>query len=92
MHTPDTDVRVLTSDKNGIDNTRTRFVLQPYHIRLKHYIEAREKLFSDATLDEKLGKKYRRSTVRMRNFYKKLKRTRKLFISTIFINENDGRL
>lgn len=68
------------------------FNIRPLHERLKDYIKARFKIFNDTCLDKKVVKKYNRSTVRMRNFYNKIKHNQRSVISSIINSEKDGRI
>lgn len=74
------------------DEERKSVKIRPFHERLRDYIKVRTKIFSDAKLGAELVRKYKRSTVRMRNFYKKIKYTKRLFVSSIINCEKDGRL
>lgn len=65
---------------------------KPYHERVRDYIVLRSKLFSDPQLGKDIIRKYKRSTVRMRNFYKKIRNVQRKVISSIVNSEVDGRL
>lgn len=86
-----TNLQIMRNNSHSNDN-RILYPIRPFHKRLSEYIKARERIFQDKLLGEKLVTKYRRSTVRMRDLYKRIKRTKKLFISSIFSNSKDGRL
>lgn len=68
------------------------FRIRPLHERLNDYIKSRFRIFNDNELDPHLIRKYNRSTVRMRNFYKKIRKDQKRVVSSIINCEQDGRL
>lgn len=68
------------------------FNIQPFHLRLRNYIKTRDRIFSDKLLDKDIRRKYKRSTVRMRNFYKRIRKDHELCISSIINSDIDGRL
>ena len=63
------------------------YEIKPYHIRLKNYLAVRDRIFNDFP-----KAKYKRNTLRIRNYYKKLKNQKKLIINSVFNNNSDMRL
>lgn len=86
------EIKILKKPNTG-DFTKPNLMhIRPFHERFRDYLQVRDTIFSDAQLGTDLVNKYKRSTVRMRKFYKKLKYTKRLFISSIINSEQDGRL
>lgn len=62
--------------------------IKPYHERLAHYNEIRAKIFSEVTTLDRV----KRNTLRMRNYWHKIRSARKLLVSSVVDTQTDGRL
>lgn len=97
IYTPDLRLingytQILIRPENSGEKAPHSMTLKPFHERLRNYIKIRSRLFSDSKLGPEIVKKYKRSTVRLRNFYRKVKSSQKNIVSTIINSETDGRL
>lgn len=63
----------------------------PYHKRLQLYIQKRDEIFNVDAVAHISGKSTKRSTLRLRNYYKKRKISRSVLISAIISNPEDLR-
>jgi len=63
---------------------------QPYHIRAARYAAARQRIFGDVSSCIRV-RKTKRSTKRMRSFWKRVQGSRQKLISALFMN-SDNRL
>lgn len=79
------------TDPNENNFSRILYPTLPYHIRMQKYIEKRNEIFNVATIDQNFKSKPKRSTLRIRAYYKLRRRGRKLLISAIISSNTDNR-
>lgn len=63
---------------------RIIFPKLPYHKRWELYLKKRNEIFNVSTISENIGKPPKRSTNRLRQFYKRRKLCKKLLVSALF--------
>lgn len=63
----------------------------PYHERLQNYIKKRDEIFRLESLEKTIKTRPKRSTVRLRRYFKIRKISKKLLISAIISNQKDMR-
>lgn len=84
-----TIIKPDVNTKNSSSNIL--YPIKPYHERYKAYMERRKQLFSVFDLNSKPYRKPKRSTIRLRRYYRVRKQNSKYIISTIVNNPNDKR-
>lgn len=67
------------------------YPLRPYHERYREYVEARNRIFSVDSIAQNVNKRPKRSTLRLRNYFKLRKRAAKYVISGIVNCPHDKR-
>lgn len=83
---------VSLKDLNETDFSDLIFPKTPLHKKWQLYISKRNEIFNDSSISELKSKNSpKRSTLRMRNFYKNRKFGTKILISAIVNNTKDGR-
>ena len=80
---------ILKRENFEDDSEKVLYPKKTYHERMQNYIQVRNRIFKDF-VKEKVYKKPKRSTLRIRRFYKALKKARKLIISSV-LNSSDQR-
>lgn len=76
---------------NDSDYTKIIYPKMPYHQRWELYLAKRNEIFENASIDQLSYKRQKRSTIRLRRFYKTRKLCSKLLISAIITNRKDQR-
>lgn len=74
-----------------LDVNKIIFPKLPYHKRWELYRQKRDEIFNVSSLTTELVRKPKRSTLRMRKFYRNLKICRKFLVSTVVSNPTDMR-
>lgn len=97
-HTPSPIVILKRSEKSDYNhelNSNKNYPLLrpllPYHKRWKNYLEKREEIFNVSFIEKPTNSKPKRSTLRMRKYWKLRKCCRKFLVSAIMNNPRDGR-
>lgn len=67
------------------------YPIRPYHERWQEYITKRNAIFQVSSLTTCTAKRSKRSTIRLRNYYKNRKLSSKLIISSIIQGQKDKR-
>ena len=86
-------VQILKNNElnnNENENEKILYPIKPYHERLQNYMKIRNEIFNNNSPSLKLNK-IKRSTLRLRNFWKEIRKTKKLLVSSIFNNKSDLR-
>jgi len=65
------------------------YPIRPYHERLKEYLLAKDRIFGTNSCQVRSLPK--RSTKRIRNFWKAIRHTKRLLVSAIVNQKTDGR-
>ncbi|XP_067614213.1 uncharacterized protein PIP4K isoform X3 [Eurosta solidaginis] len=82
--------KILKRDIDSKYVDKLIYPLKPLHERIRNYIEARNRIFQDRSEPNKSSIKTKRSTLRLRRFWKAIKDRKKVLISSI-LNEEDAR-
>lgn len=70
---------------------RTLYPIRPYHERWKNYISKRNFIFNISSISTLTSKRPKRSTIRLRIYYKNRKMSSKFIISSIIHSQHDKR-
>lgn len=81
----------VKTTENSTDAFHIIYPKIPYHIKWEWYVTKRNEIFNDLPISEVSCKRQKRSTTRLRKFYKNRKICSKLLISAILSNSNDQR-
>lgn len=85
-------ITILKSDfSNSKPDHKTLFPIRPYHERYQTYMEKRNEIFTISELSIKAPKRVKRSTRRLRLFYKRRRKASTYIISAIVNNPSDRR-
>lgn len=84
------DLKVLERFQTP-NKDRILFPIRPYHQRMQEYIAKRNLIFSNSSLFFCPKKRPKRSTVRLRTYFKKRRITSKFIVSTVLKNTVDRR-
>lgn len=87
-------ITILPRPHTLVENKKNHSVLYPklpYHKRCELYYQKRDEIFNVSEVSTCTQRKTKRSTLRMRNFYKIKGMCRRLLISTIISNPTDMR-
>lgn len=80
----------LKNDKD-IQNGKHLYPIIPYHIRLQKYLDTRKFLFEASAINNIPVRRPKRSTIRLRTYFKNRKITLKYIVSAIINNSSDKR-
>lgn len=78
-------------ENDSEDTSKIIYPKLPYHVRYNKYLTKRNEIFNDISINQLNLKRPKRSTLRLRKFYKTRKFCSKLLISSIINNPNDKR-
>ena len=83
---PDVNIKQIKQDTVGSPRL---YPIRPYHERLRDYLLAKDRIFG--TNNGQSRKLPKRSTKRIRNFWKSIRHTKRLLVSAIVNRQTDGR-
>lgn len=84
-------IEILKRNVTVNDSSKLLFPIRPYHVRWAEYIAKRNEIFDVSSLSIKFIKKSKRSTIRMRKFFKMKKECSKYILSSIINDPQDQR-
>lgn len=92
---PNQTKQILTNPQPALktdnNNSKILYPLLPYHVRWQNYIERRNQIFNVDTVTDVIYSKPKRSTLRLRKYWKLRKLSRRFLVSAIISDPKDKR-